>query len=354
MSLAHRRTLRFALGTSLCLTFSQAVAWDLAYLAPVMTLSLLGLPLPAMKPAGAIKFLILLGGSLGAGLLFLPLLLHYELAGLLVLGLALWGTFYLTAKGGPAVLGSFLTIGIALTAGIGTVSVDALLTVIQSVMICTVMGLVFMWLAHGLLPDSGSPEFAQQQGKKRPAPPPPPPLPVARRRATRSLLVVLPIVIWFLLSGSSASYAAVLIKGASMGQQATTGNTVKAAKGLLLSTLIGGIGAVLGWHVLKMAPHLFLYTLVIALAALVIGRRIFAGLALAADGPVWSYGLLTMIIILAPAVMDSSNGAAAGAAFWSRLLMFAGTTVYSVVAVWVADGLLGSAEVDAGEAKAAA
>ena len=80
-----------------------------------------------------------------------------------------------------------------------------------------------------------------------------------------------------------------------------------------------------------------MYALVVAFAGLVMGKRLFAGPALSATGPMWSYGYLTMIVILAPAVMDSAGGSEAGAAFWSRLVMFAGATVYSVIAVTVFD-----------------
>jgi hypothetical protein len=43
--------------------------------------------------------------------------------------------------------------------------------------------------------------------------------------------------------------------------------------------------------------------------------------------------LLTLIIILAPAVLDSDFGSAAGARFYDRLFMFLGATLYAVVAL---------------------
>jgi hypothetical protein len=44
-----------------------------------------------------------------------------------------------------------------------------------------------------------------------------------------------------------------------------------------------------------------------------------------------------MIVILAPAVMDTASGSAANVAFWSRLVMFALATLYGVAAVYVVD-----------------
>ena len=80
-----------------------------------------------------------------------------------------------------------------------------------------------------------------------------------------------------------------------------------------------------------------MYTLIVAFAGLVIGPRIFRGRGLAPDAATWSYGFLTMIVILAPAVMDSAAGAPAGAKFFERVLMFLIATGYAVAAVYVFD-----------------
>ena len=60
---------------------------------------------------------------------------------------------------------------------------------------------------------------------------------------------------------------------------------------------------------------------------------------MAANGATWSYGYLTMIVVLAPAVMDGQTGSSADAAFWSRLWMFVFATVYAIGSVFVFDTL---------------
>jgi hypothetical protein len=55
------------------------------------------------------------------------------------------------------------------------------------------------------------------------------------------------------------------------------------------------------------------------------------------DGGTWMYALLTMFVVLAPAVLDTQFGSAAGASFYDRLLMFAGASLYGVTAVCVFD-----------------
>ncbi len=81
----------------------------------------------------------------------------------------------------------------------------------------------------------------------------------------------------FLLSSASASYAAFMIKVASMGQQAGVDQSRQAGKSLLLSTVIGGIGAIVGWQVLSIWLSLLIYVLLIGLGGLIMGPRIFAG-----------------------------------------------------------------------------
>lgn len=56
-----------------------------------------------------------------------------------------------------------------------------------------------------------------------------------------------------------------------------------------------------------------------------------------AKGGMWMYAFLTMIVVLAPAVMDSQGGSSAGAAFYSRLFLIALVAVYGTIAVAVFD-----------------
>ena len=69
------------------------------------------------------------------------------------------------------------------------------------------------------------------------------------------------------------------------------------------------------------------------------GPRIFAGNSLAPSGQVWSYGLLTMMVVLAPSALDSAGGMAASGKFVDRLAMFAIATVYAMFAVRAFDAL---------------
>jgi hypothetical protein len=328
---AARRILRLALGTALSLGVSQAFSWQLSFIAPVMTLLILALPLPAPGLKKGLGFVIALSAPMIAGVGLLPFLMHARWVGIVLVALALFFSFYYTARGGAAVLGTFMTVGLTLVVTIGSVNSAVLVALIQALAVNAVLGMVFVWLAHALLPDL--PPDPDQAAASRPPPPPKPELPQARRNALRALVVVLPMALLFMFMSGSPAYTVVMIKVASLGQQATGDKSREMGRSLLASTFWGGIGAMIAWALLSIWPSLVLYTLLIALAGLSYGRGIFQGAAVHPQFSKWSYAYMTMIIILAPAVLDSPGGGGAGAAMWSRLGLFVLISLYGSAAV---------------------
>ena len=73
LSIASVRILRLALGTALSMLFSQIVNWPMSFVAAVITMFILALPLPVMKLSDGIKFVLVFVVAVYAGLVFLPL-----------------------------------------------------------------------------------------------------------------------------------------------------------------------------------------------------------------------------------------------------------------------------------------
>ena len=341
MDIASVRILRLALGTAVSLWFSQAVGWPMSFIAPVITMFVLALPFPVPKLKAGIGLIVILAISLYGGLLLLPSLQNQPMVGVILLIVALYWSFYFTAKGGSAALGTFATMGIAVSTAIGTVNLDAVLAIVNGVAFGAAIGVLFVWVAHAMLPDSMAVTEKQETAAKPPTPPAPD-LSAARWSAFRSLMIVLPVALLFLFSSASTAYVPIMIKTAAMGQQATNDGARLAGHSLIMSTIIGGVGAIIGWQILSIAPTLTIYTLIIAIAGLLMGPKIFQGKGMHPQAATWSYAYLTMIVILAPAVMDDAAGGPAGMKFWERLLMFGGTTIYAVGTVYIFDAFTAS------------
>lgn len=331
LAIASTRILRLAFGTALSLWISQAIGWSISYLAPVITMFLLAMPIARPKAKFFVVVVLAMVVSVYGSFLFLPLLLHQKAVGFLLLALALFHGFYFSAKGGAAVVSTLVTIGLAMTVAVGTVSVDALLAIAAGLALGAAVGAFIAFVSHVLLPDPPIENPADAKANV----PATVPLALARRNAMRALAIVLPIIFWFLVSAASASNMAVMIKVAAMGQEAANQKAGDAAKSLIMSTLIGGIGATVAWNVLRIWPSLTLYTLLIGLAGLIFGPRIFSGRGLQPNGPAWSYAFLTMIVVLAPAVLDGDFGSSADTRFYDRLLMFVWATLYGVGAIYL-------------------
>jgi hypothetical protein len=231
-------------------------------------------------------------------------------------------------------MGTFMTIGITMVVTVGSVSAEAMIIVIHSIAVSATVGITFVAIAHALLPDLPPPQSASPNKKQPPASPAKPSGQRARRNALRSLAVVLPWVIIFLFISSSTSYLVVMIKVASMGQQANAEASRSMGKEQLESTLWGGLGALIGFQVMLIWPSLLMFCLLIAIACLLYGSRIFQGPGMNPRGGMWSYALLTMMIVLTPALTGTGD---ASAAFYSRMGLFIVIAIYGTIAVAVFD-----------------
>jgi hypothetical protein len=293
---------------------------------------ILALPLPRLSAKQSIAFIIALVVPLYGCLLLLPVLKYQPLSGFILLFMSIFFSFHYSAKGGSKALGAFLTMGLAIVTAIGSDSADLAMLVVHAASFNAVIAIVFVQIAHSLFPD------LPFEGKM-PAPPPaaePDPA-EALRSAWRSTVIVLPVVVFFLLLQGSSGYMVVMIKVATMGQQAENDQTRDVARSLLASTLIGGVGAIVMWSLLRIWPSIIPYALLVALGGLIMGRRMFKGAGPDPRIGTWSYAYMTMILLIAPSVTDGLTGSAAGQAFFSRLLIILAATVYGVAAVYVFD-----------------
>jgi hypothetical protein len=151
--------------------------------------------------------------------------------------------------------------------------------------------------------------------------------------AVRATVVVMPVFV--LALGNPAFYLAAIMKAVALGQQAGSTSARSAGRELVGSTLAGAWMAGLLFFVLSLRPTLWILMLCMMAAALWAGARMFRVKASAAPPSFWRNALVTMLILLGPAIEDSAAGKDVFTASTMRVALFVGLALYAWTAVWV-------------------
>jgi len=325
--LPGRRALRIAAGTALCVAISFALDLSVPIIAPVFAVFLLGTQnRPLSFKAGA-AFALIVALTTGSGLLLVPLLRHYALAGVMMVGLLLFLAFRYGLRSGNNLVATFLVAGLTMISAAGTADFQLGTTMVGALVKGLVLAVLVTALAHQLFPEpSGAP--------------PPPAAPAlshtqAAQIALRAALVVMPA--YLLAMTDPASYMPVIMKSVSLGRQSCTTTARGAARELIGSTLLGGLLAIAMWFALRLFVHLWMFGLWMLLCGLLVGRKL-EGLSPTRYSPgFWLNGFVTMIILLGQSVQDSIAGKDVYTAFAVRMGLFLAVAVYACVMLLMLD-----------------
>ncbi|MET0981343.1 MAG: DUF2955 domain-containing protein [Telluria sp.] len=324
MHRADKAVLRLASGLGLAVLLAYGLPMSLSFAVCVMATLVLcrqGPPIPLLKgallAAGA-------GAVVAAGMLMVPLLEHYPLAGVMLTGVILYALF---RPGGARIKPGSMILVIAITgipvAGVSEQSLASELAKSFALGIGT--GILVSSLAHALFPDPPAPPGE--------APPPPASPAPDGWKALQATLVVLPVFVLALTNPSF--YLAAIIKSVGLAQQAGTANASSAGRQLVGSTLVGAWIAALAWAGLSLRPNLMMLTLWVVLAALWCGARLFGVKPTSQPRSFWLNALLTMLILLGPAIEDSAAGKDVPRASAIRVTVFILLALYAWGTVWV-------------------
>jgi hypothetical protein len=181
-------------------------------------------------------------------------------------------------------------------------------------------------ISHALFPDAPTPA---RQARPRA----PPARDAANWMAVRATVVVMPVFV--LALGNPSFYLAAIMKAVALGQQACSTSAGSAGRELVGSTLAGACMAGLLFFVLSLRPTLWILMLCMMAAALWAGARMFRVKATASPPSFWRNALVTMLILLGPAIEDSASGKDVFTASAMRVALFVGVALYAWAAVWV-------------------
>ncbi len=296
---ADKAVLRLAVGLGLAVLVAYGAALPLPYVVCLMAVLVLTKPGPPLPLAKGAAIAAVLAALVSVGVLMVPLLENYALAGVLLTGVILYGLFFAGIRtGNPLTMVLVVAFTMIPVAGVAE---QALVTAIAvTLAVGVALGSLVGGVSHAFFPDPPHPA-----AKKAP--------PAVDREtaswiALRGMLVVLPAFVLALTDPSS--YLATIMKSAQLGQQAGSTDTRKAGVELVGSTLAAAGIALVVWVGLSLWANLWMLVLWMTGAALWVGARLYRVVPTAFPPAFWNNALVTTIILIGPAIEDSANGSA--------------------------------------------
>jgi hypothetical protein len=321
--LAARRVFRLSLTVALSLACGYALQLPLPYLAPIFGLMITAKPAGPMGLQGLVGLIVLVSVTMGAGLLLVPVLINYPFTGLLIVASGLFISNDLSVNKGKAAVGAFLTVGLTLLTAAGVASFVVALSVAKALGIGIAVAVLCQWIVCQLFPED--PVQMSQAPEKSPD----------REKsgwiALRATLIVMPAYLLALIN--PAMYLPIIMKSVSLGQQGMETGPGGAGRELLGSTLLGGFFAIVFWGALGLLPNLWMFFLWMLLFGLYYSGKIYGLLATRFPASFWINVVVTMLILLGPAVQDSDSGQDVYKAFAVRMSLYIGVTIYAWAAI---------------------
>ena len=318
-----RKGLRIALAVAVGFSWGVFSGAIIPFLGPLFAAQFLissSRPLP-LKAALAMTALIVVAGAF---LQFISVLTgHMPPVLLLLLGLIYFICFFLQAngKGGGAI---FLVLVVGVMVPLLTILNRDLGDSILSILVQGVVsGLLLMWMAHALIPDKGSPDDEAAAAKAHPR---------AARYAAANAAILLIAVVACLTQDRLDTAVVIPVTVASLLSQLDVVASARAAFGLVMVNLFGGVVASVAFALLQVRPTSVFLFLLVLLAGLVFGGR-----AALRDPSAQVYaGALTIFLIIFGLGVSPLPGSAAES-FSTRvayILVAIAYTIFMAALIW--------------------
>ena len=318
---ARNIALRLAFGVTACFAVVEALGWDATFLAPLLAANML---VKLQRPPSLVQGLVvivLIALSTGAVLLLTTALIGNAAALILALTLLIYLSFYAHRRGAPELATLLLQISAVSLPVIAVLSPDGAGTFATTLMSAGVVALITVWAAHAAFPApaAAATDAAPAAGAARPAEPV-----VAARHALLDTLVLLPVLAWYILDATQVAVV-VLIVIVTLLRQHDPKQGQRAALGLILGNLIGGIAAAVVYNLVLLSNTLlFFITVCLAASLIFAGRIVTAG----DRAPIYAIAFVTFILLLGLGMTPLPGGS--GEAFVSRLFNVLLASAYAI------------------------
>jgi len=308
----------------LAVLIAYGLGLQLAFVVPALAILLLCKPGPPIPMAKGAVAAVLIAALLIAGVLMVPVLEHYRVTGLLLTGALLYALFFAGARrANPLTI--FLVMAVTAIPVAGVAEQALAIALAQAVALGVGIGAAVSALSSALFPDP--PVTAQAAAPPAGATPE-----QASRIASQATLIVMPVFVLALTN--PALYLMMIMKTVAMSQQAGSTNARSAGRELVGSTLAGAILAMVVWFGLTLQANLWMLMLWIVAAAFWAGARLFRVRRTSEPPSFWINALMTMLILLGPAIEDAAVGKDVYKASAVRVTLFIVVALYGWAVVW--------------------
>ncbi len=321
---ADKAVLRLGVGMALSVAIAWGAGLEAAFMAPVMTMTLLCKPGPPIPLVKGVVLGLVVAALLLAGDLMVPLLEHYPVTGVLLTGALFYTVSYTSArKANPLTL--FMHVALVFIPVAGVADQAATTVLARTTGIALIIGVLASALAHAMFADAPGPaNVASAPAGASPE--------AAHRIALQAWVVVMPVFLLALMN--PAMFLQCVMKTVGIGHQASGTNARTAARELVGSTVVGAVLAMVVWGGLTLRPNLWMFALWTAAVSLWVGVRLFRIKVTPFPPSYWLNVLMTMFFVLGPAIADSANGADVYVASAMRAGLFVLVALYASTTVW--------------------
>ena len=325
MNRADKAVLRLTLGLGLAVLVAYGFALPMPFAVSLMSIFVLCKPGPPLPLTKGVIIAVIFAALVAFGVLMVPLLENYAWSGILLTGTILYGIFYLgLIRANPLTVVLVISFAVIPIAGVADQAIVGMLSVTLAIGI--LIGVLVSSASSALFPDPPTPTanrtvpaFASHEA--------------ARWIALRATVIVMPVFVLALTNPSF--YFAAIMKTVALSQQAGEVDARIAGSELIGSTLMGALIAAIVWLGLSLHPSLWMLALWMMGAALWTGSGIFGSRSTSFRPSFWSNALITMLILLGPAIEDSASGKSVLEASAVRTGLFVAVALYAWGAVWV-------------------
>lgn len=320
---ADKAVIRLTVGMGLAVLIAYGLSLPAPFMVCMMTVVFLSKPGPPIPFVKGVVVALVIWGILASGVLMVPILEHYALTGLLLTAVLLYAVYFMSARSGNP-LAIILVIAFAAIPVAGVADQGLALGLSGAMAVGLGTGIAVSGLSHAFFPDP--------TGVAAQAAPPSASAAEAQRTALQATVVVMPVFVLALTH--PALYFAAIIKAGALGQQAGAIDARSAGRELVGSTLAGAVLALVVWLGLSLSPTLWMLALWIMAATFWVSLRLFGVRASTSPPSFWVNALMTMFILLGPAIEDGAIGKDVAAASATRLALFLAAALYAWAAVW--------------------